>query len=129
MASYRTVISSKGQVVIPAELRQQFGLKGGTPATWTLLCSNQFPVIEKREKGLWVHSRSLYGKLPTVNTAATIRSTGWERKLRCHCRLAIKANQLVAKAKLLHKPLTSHEILLMPRPLPALPKAKSTASP
>lgn len=35
MASYRTVISSKGQVVIPAELRQQFGLETGTPATWT----------------------------------------------------------------------------------------------
>jgi AbrB family looped-hinge helix DNA binding protein len=35
MASYRTVISSKGQVVIPAELREQFGLAKGTPATWT----------------------------------------------------------------------------------------------
>jgi AbrB family looped-hinge helix DNA binding protein len=35
MAAYRTVISSKGQVVIPAELRQQFGLEKGTPATWT----------------------------------------------------------------------------------------------
>ena len=35
MASYRTVISSKGQVVIPAELRLQFGLGKGTPATWT----------------------------------------------------------------------------------------------
>lgn len=35
MATYRTVISSKGQVVIPAELRQQFGLEKGTPATWT----------------------------------------------------------------------------------------------
>jgi AbrB family looped-hinge helix DNA binding protein len=34
MATYRTVISSKGQVVIPAELREQFGLKKGTPATW-----------------------------------------------------------------------------------------------
>jgi AbrB family looped-hinge helix DNA binding protein len=34
MASYRTVISSKGQVVIPAELREQFGLEKGTPATW-----------------------------------------------------------------------------------------------
>ncbi len=34
MATYRTVISSKGQVVIPAELRQQFGLEKGTPATW-----------------------------------------------------------------------------------------------
>jgi AbrB family looped-hinge helix DNA binding protein len=35
MATYRTVISSKGQVVIPAELREQLGLKKGTPATWT----------------------------------------------------------------------------------------------
>jgi AbrB family looped-hinge helix DNA binding protein len=35
MASYRTKISSKGQVVIPAELRQQFGLEKGTPATWS----------------------------------------------------------------------------------------------
>jgi AbrB family looped-hinge helix DNA binding protein len=35
MASYRTVISSKGQVVIPAELRERFGLEKGTPATWT----------------------------------------------------------------------------------------------
>ena len=34
MTSYRTKISSKGQVVIPAELREQFGLKKGTPATW-----------------------------------------------------------------------------------------------
>jgi AbrB family looped-hinge helix DNA binding protein len=34
MASYRTKISSKGQVVIPVELREQFGLKKGTPATW-----------------------------------------------------------------------------------------------
>jgi AbrB family looped-hinge helix DNA binding protein len=34
MANYRTVISSKGQVVIPAELREQFGLTKGTPATW-----------------------------------------------------------------------------------------------
>ena len=35
MASYRTVISSKGQVVIPAELREQLGLEKGTPATWS----------------------------------------------------------------------------------------------
>jgi AbrB family looped-hinge helix DNA binding protein len=35
MRSYRTVISSKGQVVIPAELREQFGLDKGTRATWT----------------------------------------------------------------------------------------------
>lgn len=35
MAAYRTVVSSKGQVVIPAELREQLGLKKGTPATWS----------------------------------------------------------------------------------------------
>ena len=35
MRTYRTVISSKGQVVIPAELREHFGLKKGTPATWS----------------------------------------------------------------------------------------------
>ena len=35
MPSYRTVISSKGQVVIPAELREEFGLAKGTRATWT----------------------------------------------------------------------------------------------
>ena len=35
MRSYRTVISSKGQVVIPAELREEYGLAKGTPAVWT----------------------------------------------------------------------------------------------
>lgn len=35
MPAYRTVISSKGQVVIPAQLREQLGLGKGTPATWT----------------------------------------------------------------------------------------------
>jgi AbrB family looped-hinge helix DNA binding protein len=35
MRSFRTVISSKGQVVIPAELRAEYGLDKGTPATWT----------------------------------------------------------------------------------------------
>lgn len=35
MASYRTHISSKGQVVIPAELREELGLQKGTRATWT----------------------------------------------------------------------------------------------
>jgi antitoxin PrlF len=35
MSTYRTVISSKGQVVIPAELREHFGLEKGTPATWS----------------------------------------------------------------------------------------------
>lgn len=35
MVGYRTVVSSKGQVVIPAELRQQLGLEKGTRATWS----------------------------------------------------------------------------------------------
>jgi len=35
MAIHRTVVSSKGQVVIPSELREQFGLRKGTPATWS----------------------------------------------------------------------------------------------
>jgi AbrB family looped-hinge helix DNA binding protein len=35
MRSFRTVVSTKGQVVIPAELRQEYGLGQGTPATWT----------------------------------------------------------------------------------------------
>jgi AbrB family looped-hinge helix DNA binding protein len=35
MTSYRTVISSKGQVVIPVELRQRLSLEKGTPATWS----------------------------------------------------------------------------------------------
>jgi AbrB family looped-hinge helix DNA binding protein len=32
---YRTMISSKGQVVIPAELREQLGLQKGTAANWS----------------------------------------------------------------------------------------------
>ena len=35
MAPNSTTISSKGQVVIPAELRDRLGLKKGTRATWT----------------------------------------------------------------------------------------------
>jgi AbrB family looped-hinge helix DNA binding protein len=35
MRSFPTVVSSKGQVVIPAELREEYGLDKGTPATWT----------------------------------------------------------------------------------------------
>ena len=35
MRAYRTTISSKGQVVIPAELREQLKLEKGTPATWS----------------------------------------------------------------------------------------------
>lgn len=35
MAAYRTVVSSKGQVVIPAELRQRLSLEKGTAATWS----------------------------------------------------------------------------------------------
>jgi AbrB family looped-hinge helix DNA binding protein len=34
MTAYRTVISSKGQVVIPAELRERLSLEKGTRATW-----------------------------------------------------------------------------------------------
>ena len=34
MSAYRTIISSKGQVVIPAKLREQLGLRRGTPAIW-----------------------------------------------------------------------------------------------
>jgi AbrB family looped-hinge helix DNA binding protein len=33
--AHRTTVSSKGQVVVPAELREQLGLRKGTPATWT----------------------------------------------------------------------------------------------
>jgi AbrB family looped-hinge helix DNA binding protein len=35
VAAYRTVVSSKGRVVIPAELRQRLSLEKGTPATWS----------------------------------------------------------------------------------------------
>jgi AbrB family looped-hinge helix DNA binding protein len=35
MPAHRTVISSKGQVIIPAEMRERYGLKKGTPAMWT----------------------------------------------------------------------------------------------
>jgi AbrB family looped-hinge helix DNA binding protein len=35
MRTYRTTVSSKGQVVIPADLRHQLGLEKGTPANWT----------------------------------------------------------------------------------------------
>ena len=35
MTAYRTVISSRGQVVFPAELRQQLGLEKGSRATWS----------------------------------------------------------------------------------------------
>lgn len=34
METYRTVISSRGQVVVPAELRERLGLGKGTRATW-----------------------------------------------------------------------------------------------
>jgi len=34
MASYGTKVSSKGQVVIPAELRERYGLTGGARAVW-----------------------------------------------------------------------------------------------
>ncbi|MGA3211293.1 MAG: AbrB/MazE/SpoVT family DNA-binding domain-containing protein [Terriglobales bacterium] len=32
---YRTVVSSKGQVVIPARLRAQMGLRKGSSGTWS----------------------------------------------------------------------------------------------
>ena len=35
MTAYRTVVSSKGQVVIPAELRERLCLEKGTRATWS----------------------------------------------------------------------------------------------
>jgi AbrB family looped-hinge helix DNA binding protein len=35
MSAYRIVVSSKGQVIIPAELRERLGLEKGTAATWT----------------------------------------------------------------------------------------------
>ena len=35
MATYRTTISSKGQVIIPAELRERHGLTKGISATWS----------------------------------------------------------------------------------------------
>ncbi len=34
MSSYRTTVSSRGQVVIPAELRERFGLRKGARAVW-----------------------------------------------------------------------------------------------
>ena len=35
METYRTIISSKGQVVVPAQLRERLGLGKGTAATWS----------------------------------------------------------------------------------------------
>jgi len=35
MEPYRIRISSKGQVIIPAEIRKRHGLTTGTRATWT----------------------------------------------------------------------------------------------
>jgi len=35
MPSYSTTISSKGQVVVPSELRDRLGLKKGARASWT----------------------------------------------------------------------------------------------
>jgi AbrB family looped-hinge helix DNA binding protein len=50
MSAHRTVISSRGQVVIPADLREQLGLEKGTRAIWTeekgrLILT---PITEKR---------------------------------------------------------------------------------
>ena len=35
MTAYRTVVSSEGQLVIPAELREGLSLEKGTPAIWS----------------------------------------------------------------------------------------------
>lgn len=35
MNAYEIVISSKGQVIIPSELRERHGIQKGTRATWT----------------------------------------------------------------------------------------------
>ncbi len=35
MATHRITISSKGQVIIPAELREKLGLEKGTAAAWS----------------------------------------------------------------------------------------------
>jgi AbrB family looped-hinge helix DNA binding protein len=34
LASYRTFISAKGRVTIPAEFRERFRIKPGTVVTW-----------------------------------------------------------------------------------------------
>ena len=34
MAQYSVRMSSKGQVIVPAKLRERLGLKSGTRATW-----------------------------------------------------------------------------------------------
>ena len=34
MPTYRTVFSSKGQVVLPTELRERYGIEKGTRASW-----------------------------------------------------------------------------------------------
>lgn len=36
MRKYRKIVNSRGQVVIPVELREQFGLKAGTSVTWNV---------------------------------------------------------------------------------------------
>jgi AbrB family looped-hinge helix DNA binding protein len=52
MQSYPTVISSKGQVVIPAELREEYGLDRGTRAVWTKADGRLVltPITERRIK-------------------------------------------------------------------------------
>jgi bifunctional DNA-binding transcriptional regulator/antitoxin component of YhaV-PrlF toxin-antitoxin module len=52
MRSFRTVVSTKGQVVIPAELRQAYGFDQGTPATWTEEAGRLVltPMTERRVK-------------------------------------------------------------------------------
>ncbi len=57
MSAYRTVVSSKGQVVIPAELRQRLSLEKGTPATWSeedgrLVLTPMTEAATRRDHGL-----------------------------------------------------------------------------
>ena len=35
MHSFQTVVNAKGQITIPAELRERFGIKPGTRINWT----------------------------------------------------------------------------------------------
>jgi AbrB family looped-hinge helix DNA binding protein len=88
MRSFRTVVSSKGQVVIPAELREEYGFDKGTRAVWTeekgrlVLTPITEPspafAVENRTKyfnknslaGMWgqnLHSRGLLIEFPGGN--------------------------------------------------------------
>jgi AbrB family looped-hinge helix DNA binding protein len=67
MRSFRTVISTKGQVVIPAELREEYGLDKGTPATWTEEAGRLVltPMTERRIKEIRGFLKPAPGK-PTM---------------------------------------------------------------